>query len=306
MHRSLARKLSTACLIMSMSAMSTVSIAEPLDITHEKIFFLSPHPDDIALTFGGLINKLAKEDGLLQKKPVTEVYFSVSNYTTNHLDISTNKRVIDVTSMRFNEDIKAHTGMFNKWSNFRYKTSGFYDAPLRNYEGSTTAGGGPAGTFEDFRQQEIEIYQTITASVKPILQQDNCAAFVLLANGSHIDHFVVREAILKAAHDLGSQAKCDIYLGQDQPYTGANPTDAMVEVNNLAARLPPNALIPMRYWIDKEHKVNLFETYFLSQYDKSYIPALDSADTETIYKWEKSTYSQLSPHQKCNSEYCRW
>lgn len=278
--------------------------AAPLDVNQEKLYFLSPHPDDILLTFGGLINKLSKEGTLDQKNNVTEVFFSLSNYTTNHLNELTNKRVFDVSTMRNSEDFGAHIKMFGQWDNFRYKTAGFYDAPLRKYEGSVTAGGGPAGTFADFRQDEVAVYERIAADVTPVLQQENCAAFVLLANGSHIDHFIVREAVMKAAHDLGNEAKCQIYFGEDQPYTGANPENAMDEVNSIQARLPANALTSMTFWIDKQHKIEMFKEYYLSQYDTGYIPPLESTDYETIYKWDKSTYSALQPHAKCQAAFC--
>ncbi|MBD8513730.1 PIG-L family deacetylase [Photobacterium sp. 2_MG-2023] len=293
-----------AGLLATASCMAPAVQAAPLDVNQHNLYFLSPHPDDILLTFGGLINKLSKEGTLAQKTNVTEVYFSLSNYTTNHLNELTNKRVFDVSTMRYKEDFEAHMKMFTQWDHFRYKTAGFYDAPLRKYEGSPTAGGGPAGTFTDFRQDEIGIYERIAADVTPILKQDNCAAFVLLANGSHIDHFIVREAVMKAAHDLGAEAKCQIYFGEDQPYTGSNPDNAMDEVNSIQARLPANSITPMTFWIDKQHKIDAFKEFYLSQYDLGYIPPLESTDYETIYKWDKTTYSALQPHAHCQSAYC--
>jgi len=293
-----------AGLLATASCMVPVAQAAPLDVNQDNLYFLSPHPDDILLTFGGLINKLSKEGTLAQKTNVTEVYFSLSNYTTNHLNELTNKRVFDVSTMRYKEDFEAHIKMFSKWDHFRYKTAGFYDAPLRKYEGSPTAGGGPAGTFADFRQDEVGIYERIAADVTPILKQENCAAFVLLANGSHIDHFIVREAVMKAAHDLGSEAKCQIYFGEDQPYTGSNPDNAMDEVNSIQARLPANAITPMTFWIDKQQKIDSFKEFYLSQYDLGYIPPLESTDYETIYKWDKATYSALQSHAHCQSTYC--
>lgn len=298
-------KLQTSLVVLSLAMAPSLATAQSYStIPEQNLYFLSPHPDDILLTFGGLISKLANEGSIKQKTNVTEVFFSLSNYTTNHLDVLTNKRVLDVTKMRYNEDFSAHTEMFGSWDNFRYKTAGFYDAPLRLYKGSATAGGGPAGSFPDFRQAEIDVYEHIAADVTPVLKQDNCAAFVLLANGSHIDHFTVREAIMKAAHDLGSQAKCQIYFGEDQPYTGTNPDKAMNELDSIKARLPNNAITKISYWFDKQYKLEMFKKYYLSQYDVGYIPPLESADFENIYKWDISTYADLKTHQLCSSDFC--
>ncbi|AJR08713.1 PIG-L family deacetylase [Photobacterium gaetbulicola] len=297
--------LKTAVTVLALAMVPSVVSAQTYStIPEQNLYFLSPHPDDILLTFGGLISKLANEGSIEHKTNVTEVFFSLSNYSTNHLDILTNKRVLDITKMRFNEDFSAHTEMFGSWNNFRYKTAGFYDAPLRLYEGSPTAGGGPGGTFSDFRQAEIDVYNRIAADITPILKQEDCAAFVLLANGSHIDHFVVREAVMKAAHDLGKDAQCQIYFGEDQPYTGANPDKAQDELNTIKARLPNNAISKITYWYDKDYKLELFKKYYLSQYDVGYIPPLESAEFENIYKWDKSTYGELQKHHLCNSSYC--
>jgi hypothetical protein len=289
------------CALLALPGMSQAEF----NITHKNLHFFSPHPDDILLTFGGLIHNLSEKGALPQHRSVTEVFFGLSNYTTNHLDVLTNKRVSDVSAQRFTEDFLSHISMFGSWKNFRYQSNGYYDAPLRLYRGSTTAGGGPAGTFLNFRAAEQEAYENIVAQVKPTLKKENCAAFILLANGSHIDHFIVREAVMKAAAELGSEAKCEIFFGEDQPYTGANPSNANDEIDSIKARLPAGSITKYSYWIDKKKKIDTFKEYYLSQYDVAYIPPLESSDFEVLYRWDPSTYGALQSHQNCSNSYCK-
>lgn len=289
------------CMLMAASGLAQAEI----EISHKRLHFFSPHPDDILLTFGGLIHKLSGQGELGNRNSVTEVFFGLSNYTTNHLDVLTNKRVSDVSTLRFTEDFLSHVSMFGSWKHFRYQSNGFYDAPLRLYRGSTTAGGGPGGTFLNFRAVEQEAYEQIVEQVKPALKQENCAAFVLLANGSHIDHFIVREAVMQAAAELGNEAKCEIFFGEDQPYTGANPDAANDEIDSIKARLPAGAITKHSYWIDKQKKINAFKEYYLSQYDATYIPSLESTDFENVYRWEPKTYGALKPHPNCGGAYCQ-
>lgn len=290
-----------ACMMLVLPSLAQAEV----DIPHKHLHFFSPHPDDILLTFGGLIHKLSGQSTLPYRNSVTEVFFGLSNYTTNHLDVLTNKRISDVSTQRFTEDFLSHISMFGSWKHFRYQSNGYYDAPLRLYQGSTTAGGGPAGTFLNFRAAEQAAYEDIVEQVKPTLKKENCAAFVLLANGSHIDHFIVREAVMKAAAELGNKAKCEIYFGEDQPYTGANPSNANDEIDSMKARLPAGAITKFSYWIDKKKKIDTFQEYYLSQYDAAYLPPLDSSDFENVYRWDPSTYSALQSHQNCSGSYCK-
>lgn len=301
MKKTLAVSIASLCALASSPAISAPST----QVTEKKLHFFSPHPDDALLTFGGLIQNLANSGELEKRDSVIEVFFSLTNYTANQNNSLENKRIFDISTMRYNEDFGAQFDLFKHWSNFRYKANGFYDGPLRKYQGPATAGGGPGGTFVNFRQDEIDLYNTIKEDVKPALKQDNCAAFVLLANGSHIDHFLVREAIMRAAYELGDQAKCQIYFGEDQPYTGAHPAAENEELNSIRARLPQGALTKVSYWIDKQYKIDKFKTHYHSQYEHGYIPPLESSDFENLYKWDKTTYKHLQSHQLCSASYCR-
>ncbi|MDC5707244.1 hypothetical protein OPW41_20720 [Vibrio europaeus] len=287
------------------AAKADLVIENEFEIKEKNVFFLSPHPDDTLLTFGGLINNMQLTNQLEDKNVIGEVFFSMSNYTTNHLDELTNKRIFDVTTMRFNEDLAAHIDMFKSWDKFRYKTNGFGDAPLRKYQGSKTAGGGPGGDFADFRESEAQIYLRMAEDMKPMLKTENCAVFALIANGSHIDHFIVREALIKAAYDLGDEVQCQIYFGEDQPYTGSNLKKRDDQYKSLKERLPKGALTPRDYGVDYRYKMALYKKHYLSQYDASgYIPSLKKNKIERLYTWDKASYKKIKTHPHCKGEYC--
>jgi LmbE family N-acetylglucosaminyl deacetylase len=199
-------KLLVALLSVAATAIPSVvyaenSVATPLP---QNLIFVSPHADDIALTFGGLINN---EKGLSDKNNTTMLIFSQSQWTENDnaKDLSP-QRISKVSQMRLNEDQAALDNLFN--FNYRMETYGYPDAPIRHYEGPKTAGGGPGGNFSTFGTPEKQVYQDLVPMFENKLKTPNCAMFVLMANGYHVDHFIVREAVITAARNLGKKAQC--------------------------------------------------------------------------------------------------
>lgn len=277
-------------------------------ISQTNLYFLSPHADDISLTFGGLIQS---EDGFKNKNIRYTTYFGTSNWTANELNLSTDKRVNTITHMRFKEDRDALTELFGGWKNYLYTFHGYHDAPLRDYVGSLTAAGGPGGNFSTFREAEKKLFIEFYNNVKPILAQPDCAAFVLMANGFHIDHFILREAVIKAAHDLKDQAQCQIYFGEDQPYTGANPDAVNAQILEFVDRL---GLVPITYPIDVDKKIALFTNNYFSQYEPVYPSAIEARTKllgdgvrggERIYLWPIVNYKNSATDPTCTQDFCQ-
>ncbi|GAD79249.1 PIG-L family deacetylase [Vibrio ezurae] len=276
----------------------------------EQYRIISPHPDDALLVFGGYLSSLNLNNDSDER--IVDVMFSTSNYSTNHLDVLTNKRISTVSHLRYIEDYDALTDLFESWDNFKYRNYGYYDAPLRLYEGDLTAGGGPAGTFKNFRQVEIDTFNMMVHSFESILKNENCTLLVPIANGLHIDHFMTKEAVITAAYRLAEQAKCKIIFGQDQPYTNANPNNTDTEIDALRSRLPANAISEMTYDVPIESgtteniKLYKFKRYYFTQYDDGYLEPLKSNLTEVVYIWDPSTYGTIKSHADCDgSDYCR-
>ena len=274
-------------------------------VSNQKNYFLSPHLDDVVLTFGGLI--LTGE--FQEKKNEVIVYFGLSNYTANgpH-DDSSDARVEYVSSTRMREDHSALTQIFGGWANYTYTLHASREATLRFFTGPKNAGGGASGDFSSFRQIEIDAFEDLQDKIRPILKQKDCSVFVLASVGSHIDHFLVREAVIKTASNLGDKAQCQIYFGEDQPYTGSNPEAADQDLQSLVKRLNLEA---MQYSIPVEKKVSAFKSNYFSQYEDSYIKGLEGRahalkNGEQIYKWPRNHYAKAPKHSSCKTKFCAY
>lgn len=276
----------------------------------EEYRIVSPHHDDALLVFSGYISSLnlANENDEI----IVDVMFGASNYSTNHHDVLTNERVLTITKNRYSEDYDALTDLFTSWDKFKFRSYGYYDAPLRKYAGDQTAGGGPGGTFKNFRQSEIKTFNSMVDNFTTILKSDNCTLLVPIANGTHIDHFMTKEAVITAAYKLGNEAKCKIMFGQDQPYTDANPQESDIEIEALRDRLPLNSIseefydIPLEPGTTETIKLNKFKKYYVTQYDQGYIDPLTSNVREVLYVWDPKSYGSIRSHIDCDgSDYCR-
>lgn len=295
-----------SCLLCSILLITNAnqSIAETKQIIKEKnIYFLSPHFDDIPLTFGGLIlNGTFKE-----KNNNVIVFFGLSSYSANGPDKDkSDERVNYITNTRAKEDRSALTELFHGWRNFKYSIYGEKENTVRNFKGPKNAGGGPSGNFSSFRPIEIETFNNIYEELLPILQKKDCAAFVLSGIQSHIDHFMVREALIKAVHDLGNRAQCQIYFGEDQPYAGANKAITNNDLKYMKERLH---LETITYPIDVNKKVDTFARNYYSQYEDSYIDAIRSRaielnKSERIYIWPKENYKFANTDLSCKEHFC--
>jgi hypothetical protein len=275
-------------------------------INEKNLVFLSPHADDIALTFGGLI--LAAK-GFQKQRINYQVFFGTSNWTENELNVKTEHRVETVTVTRFAEDRLACNKMFGGWQRYHFTFQPFWDSLLRDYTGPQTAGGGPGGNFSTFRAIEKQYYQEIVELVKPVIAQKDTAVFMLLAIGSHIDHFILREAVITAAYELGDKAQAQIYFGEDEPYTGS-PQNARVTVATLKKMSTRLGLIPITYKIDLDAKISLFENVYYSQYSPDYIAGLRNRTKqlkgcERIYLWPKENYQKTPSDPSCKQGYCK-
>lgn len=294
-------------IISSLLPTSSFAQIPPIE-TDAQLVVISPHQDDALLTFAGFLSRAKHENRRIE----INVMFGLSNYSTNWNDVLTQSQVSGISKRRFAEDFDGLSELLDGWKGFHYKIQGLWDAPLRLYSGETTAGGGSAGTFADFRPEEIEAFEFAVESIKPILQRDNTEVLVPIANGSHIDHFIAREAVITAAYQLGDRVKASIFFGQDQPYTGANPENENVEIDALKARLPEGSIseiydsIPTVITDDgstETVKLYLYKKYYLTQYDEGYIEPLTSNTMETSYRWD-SGYEKVTTHPDCNGDYC--
>ena len=261
----------------------------------KNIVFLSPHPDDVPLTFGGL---LLVSEGFKDKNVTVSTFFNRSQYTDNcELWNLSLKRINTVTETRFKEDLESLSNIFNDGTNARFEYYGFNDSIIRHYQGKKTAGGGPWGDFSTFKEPERQAFDQIKGIIKSKLIIPDITIFLLMANGQHIDHFIVREALIAAVKELGPEKlKATIYFGEDQQYTGANPNESKSDIEYLTNRLH---LEPIAYPINIDEKLKLFTDYYYSQYCDSYIKDTTArydllGGKEQIYLWPSKYYNNIS------------
>lgn len=270
----------------------------------KNLLFVSPHCDDILLTFFGLIEK---HDGFADHNIQSLLIFSLAQWITNdpNNDDLSLERIHRVTIQRYLEETEAINSLFKNKA--RTENYGYADAPIRSYKAPATSAGGPWGNFSTFGKKEIEVYHDLIALFKNKLQIPESALFVLMANGSHIDHFIVREAVITAARNLGDKAKCKIYFGADQPYTGANPEQAVEQMLHLQQRLK---LQKISYKINYQHKIDAFASHYPSQFSNEYKTSIENwahfnNDHEDIYLWDPSDYAAAPADSTYNASPCK-
>ena len=127
----------------------------------------------------------------------------------------------------------------------------------------------------------------------------------------HPDHFLVREAAIQAAHKLAKTISpshlCQIYFGQDQPYTNGDLPGSIAMINAFRQRLGNSApQYEINYLINKYAKWAMLQNY-KSQLDAGYEKSLLLRNNETIYLLPKSNYAAVMPDPTCQQRpYCNY
>ena len=260
----------------------------PIDFP-KHLIFVSPHHDDIVLTFNGLIEN---NSGFVGHCVEALTIFSLSSYTVDHPVGDLSKERIDrISKIRFMEEEAAMNSLFNHRA--RMETYDYPDAPIRGYEAPNTAPWGLHGNFSTFRYQEFVIFEKLVTLFEEKLRIADSAMFIPMANGSHIDHFITREAVIAGARNLGKKSACKIFFGTDQPYTGVRPEESIKEMATLERRLK---LKRITYPIDHSNKIARFAKHYVSQYNQHYMDGIEqwarvNDCKEDIYYWDRKDYA---------------
>ncbi|CAA0110900.1 Uncharacterised protein [BD1-7 clade bacterium] len=293
---------------------------------NEVWFFFSPHPDDVPLTFGGLMLK-----GNHPPDTNYTVFYNISAYTYSpdetednlgdqsivntlghmrgDIDEDLEALINRVTGLRLREDIGALNTVFNGKQNYVHSVYGELDAPLSDTDTST-------GDFTFYNAYDTGSFKRIYDKATHVLANTrarNCRVFLPMALPSitrfaHINHFTLREAVIKAAHDLGNRAKCTIYFGEDQPYIGSNLEDGLEAIATFKERLKLRAIDNR---IDVDAKWDLISNHYQSQVDPTFEPAVRlRADMlggkERLYQWRPRDYASATPHPSCHQRFCQY
>jgi hypothetical protein len=141
-----------------------------------------------------------------------------------------------------------------------------------------------------------------------MLEQENTTILCLIANGSHVDHFNVREALLHAAYLMGDEAQAQIVFTEDEPYTSANLDQRYIESGKLTARSQDGLngyKLPVRVGetgMSLMHEI--FNKHYRTQWTQDYEDSLNKNEDFIYYILDKSAYKSLTKDDSCTEGYC--
>lgn len=239
-------------------------------IPEKNIILLSPHYDDVPLIFGGYLDALRKS-GLIHQKCISIVQvFSRSNYQarddTGNRDTSLG-RIQYATGIRLLEDLNCFDELLGH-GNYRYEIRGEIECVIR--QKSWKPGElfeFPHGNRDTFDDDDWEIFENIKKYASPWLSEDNTALLLPLGIKEHIDHIILREAVMDVRAGMKDKARTVIYFGEDQPYTGlADEADWKITEEFLKN----HSVDRIDYPIDENHKVDLIWKHYPTQVEESY------------------------------------
>jgi LmbE family N-acetylglucosaminyl deacetylase len=246
-------------------------VISPDDIFPEsRIVLLCPHYDDIPLTLGGTLSTLA-EAGILGRKEIHIIQiFSRSNYQarddSGNVDYSI-PRIQHATGIRLIEDIETLDLIIGP-GHYRYEVLRERECVMRKKPWK--AGEKfefPTGSAATFDKDELAILHRLERAFDPLVRSHDTTIVAPLGIKEHVDHILVREALLNAAKTAGGDLNAAIDLAEEQPYTGlASETDwalarKTLEAYNAVARDCP---------INTDLKVERIMRGYPSQVEASY------------------------------------
>ena len=249
----------------SVAAHGLCPVTELIPESHIVVF--SPHYDDFLFMLGGYVTELQKQSLLESKTFHVLLIFSRSNYlagtgnnnfdtTLDRLKLATGKRVLEDMGC-----IDALLGPFN----YRYELLGERECFLRGKSYADSEMEFPHGMYEDFNEQDCQIFERMKERIRQWAQQKDTALIFPTAYKEHIDHFIVREAAIEVAKEGGHNAA--FYFQEDKPYGGIA---TVAEKERIASFVATNNLQAKTYKYDPEAMIEKAFAYYISQVEEVY------------------------------------
>ncbi|SFS69041.1 hypothetical protein [Paenibacillus sp. BC26] len=261
--------------------MSTKMKILPIEdvIPEMNIIVISPHYDDFLFFLGGYVLELKERDLLHTKQFRIINVFSRSNYLAHtgsgNFDAGL-ERIKLATGKRLLEDLNCIDELLNPY-NYGYELLAEYECFTRGKALASSEMEFPHGMFPDFDARDQQIYDRMLERIAKWAMLPDTALVFPIAFKEHIDHFIVREAAVRIASRLGSEARAAFYFQEDKPYGGiaTEEEEARIDAFILAHRLERRG-----YRHHPERVVELAFHHYISQVDEVYrIGVRDRADT---------------------------
>lgn len=239
-------------------------------VTEKNVIILSPHYDDVVLTFGGYLDALVSNQ-LIHTKNIRIIHiFSRSNYQLRDDEGNRDQslgRIQYATGIRLLEDLNCLDDLVGH-GNYTYEIMAERECMMR--QKSWKAGEAfefPQGTKKDFNNEDREIYHRIKKHAIRWLDCMDCAILLPMGIKEHIDHILLREALMDTWYELEQKSNATIHLGEDQPYAGLAYKDDWDTARSYLDALPH---VEINYCIDAERKADLMMRHYPSQVEESY------------------------------------
>jgi hypothetical protein len=243
------------------------SIQEIIPETNLIVF--TPHFDDFPLSLGGYVLELKARGLLASKQFHILLLFARSNYLARdglaNFDSSL-ARLQQATGIRLLEDLECLDELLGEHS-YRYELFGEQECFVRGKAMADSPIEFPHGMYADFTPEDRQIFKRMQERVRRWAGQPDTALLFPAAIKEHIDHFIVREAGLTIARQLGRSARASFYFIEDKPYAGIQTP---AEVDRLEQFVGENHLETRLYPTHPQAVVDLVFKHYPSQVEEVY------------------------------------
>jgi hypothetical protein len=239
-------------------------------IPEKNLVVLSPHYDDVPLTWGGYLDALRKSGELSRRRVRIVNVFSRSTYQgrddEGNRDTSLS-RIQFATGIRLLEDLNCLDAILGH-GNYAYELKGERECVLRQKAWKPGERFEfPHGNRDTFDAEDRSILAAVRAYARVWLAAEDTALLLPLCVKEHVDHSILREAVVEEREAMGPAARARLYFGEDQPYAGlADEKDWRV----AGAFIDRLGLEPLDYEIDADRKAGIIMACYPSQVEESY------------------------------------
>lgn len=266
-------------------------------VPEPNIIILSPHYDDVPLTFGGYLDSLAV-NGFITRKNIRIVnIFSRSNYQARDDQGNSDqsmKRLQYATGIRLIEDLNCLDELIGK-GNYSYEIKAERECVIRQKAWKPgEAFEFPHGTRDDFDEEDWQIFERIKKYALQWIEMPDTALLLPLGIKEHIDHIILREALMETILNPDLPTNVTIYFGEDQPYTGLADKRDWAKAQSF---IQNHSLLPLDYPINAQRKAEIVREYYPTQVEESYMTGILNRSkqlmrengcitgVERIYRW---------------------
>jgi hypothetical protein len=238
-------------------------------IPEKNIVFFSPHYDDFLFMLGGYVIEMKKAGLLATKHFHINLIFSQSNYQAGSGKENFNTKLDRIklaTGNRLLEDQECIDELLGAF-NYRYELLREKECFLRDKAMADSEMEFPHGMYDDFNDFDKEIFKRMKERIGFWAKQKDTALIFPTAFKEHIDHFIIREAAIEVAKELGSSLNATFYFQEDKPYAGI-ATD--VEKDRIERFVNGNKLNARTYQTDPEAIIDLAFKHYISQVEEVY------------------------------------